>query len=264
MTELQIDYYKDKKYISNSMLGLLLSNPQLFTLWYNGEVEIPPTPDMVIGNVAHGEMFQYISDGDYVSDYPYEIVAPYRLNTKAGKLYFDETVKPLIDAGKNIIRQNDYDNVIEMVGAVKQDPFMFDYLSELSQYYTLSFEEVFTGKYNGVLIKGKLDIVCRDVNGIIRKIIDYKTTKDINGFGYSVRKYGYDRQAGMYSVLTGLNLADDVFDFLVQDKNTHELRVFKTHRPEFAAGCISKLDYAIDKFIEWRDGDLLKLKTIVL
>ena len=259
-----MDYYNDKKYISNSMLGLLLQDSETFTLWMNGEIVISPTPDMVVGNVAHGELFQYISAGSYVSDYPFEIVEPYRLNTKAGKLYFEEKVKPLVDAGKNIIKQDDYDNVLMMIGDAKQDPFLFDYLEQLSEHYTLSFEEVFTGEYKGVKIKGKLDIVCRDASGRVRKIIDYKTTKDINGFHYSVSRYGYDRQAGMYSVLTGLNLADDVFDFLVQDKSTHELRVFKTSRPEFAERCINKLDYAIDKYKDWRDGNVLELKTIIL
>ena len=81
--------------------------------------------------------------------------------------------------------------------------------------------------------KGKADIVCQD------KLIDLKTTSDINKFKYSARKYNYDSQAYIYQELFGLPL-----EFYVVDKTTYQLGIF-TPTEEFLEKGKEKVEDAV-------------------
>lgn len=78
------------------------------------------------------------------------------------------------------------------------------------------FEEPAIGEIFGMPFKGKADIETPD------KLIDLKTTRDIDGFRWSARKYGYDSQAWIYGQLFGKPL-----EFYVIDKDTLQLGIFK-------------------------------------
>ena len=259
-----MNYFNDKTLVTNSMLGRLLADENKFTAWMNGRYEYKQTPEMIFGSATHGMLFEYLSGGAYVDDFYFKIVKDYKLNSKSGKEYFAEHVEPLIGAGIPTLKEKDWESVKWLIGTAKNDEFLKAYIDYLRGEYALSFEEVFTGTINGVAVKSKMDIVCRDLDGNVRKIIDYKTTSDINKFRVSARVYGYDRQSVMYSRIVGLNLTDDVFDFLVQDKNTGNIRLFKTYSHSFASRAGYKLTHALNKFKEWQNNDTMSLKTVVL
>ncbi len=258
------NYCSDRKYITNSGLSLLLRNDNLFTEYMNSNYVPPTTPDMIFGNVCHGKLFEKLSGGSYKDNYPVVIVDDYNGRTKAGKTYYETKVLPLVQSGKNIITQSQYKLADDLIDKLFHDEALFAYFMGLSEKYTLSFEEVFKGEYAGILVKGKMDIVCRDASGMVCKIVDYKTTGELTGFGYSVRKYGYDRQSAMYSHLVNLNLLNDVFDFIAQDKKTGGVRIYKTNRPEFVQQATEALRYAIHKYIKWMNGEKLDLRTWTL
>jgi hypothetical protein len=256
-----MDYFKDKEYITRSMLMRLLQDSNTFTKWWNGEYEYPTTMPMTLGSIAHDDIFEHLSGGDYQSEFDFEIVDDFRLNSKAGKQYFADVVSKI---DKPWVKRPEYEELLRHLNAVKKDDVFIKYFDVMSKKYFLSFEELFTGEINGVKVKVKADIVCRDITDSIVKIIDYKTSSDITKFISSTYAYGYDLQAAMYSDVVGLNLKDDVFDFVVSDKKTDAVKIFKTHSPEFVRRANNKLTYAIDKFKMWKRGDILELNTIIL
>jgi hypothetical protein len=71
------------------------------------------------------------------------------------------------------------------------------------------------GEIEGMLWKGKADIVCKDF------LIDLKTTGDINKFKWNAKAYNYDSQAYIYQTLFGKPLV-----FYVIDKETLQLGIF--------------------------------------
>jgi hypothetical protein len=65
--------------------------------------------------------------------------------------------------------------------------------------------------------KGKADIINHDE----RLIIDLKTSSNINNFRSSAKKFNYDSQAYIYSMIFGYE-----FIFVVIDKNSHIPGIF--------------------------------------
>jgi hypothetical protein len=256
-----MNYFKDKEYVTRSMLMRLMDDSHKFTRWYNGEYEYPYTMPMTLGSIAHDLIFSNLSCGDYEQEFEFEIVDDFKLNTKVGKQYFADHVSKL---RVPYVKESEYNEIVRHIDSVTNNDVFDEYFEKISKEYTLSFEELFTGVISGVPVKVKADIVCRDITGAIAKIIDYKTTSDINKFTSSTYTYGYDLQASMYSAVVGLDLNDDVFDFVVSDKNTDNVKIFKTYSDAFVKRANYKLTYAIDKFKTWKDGDILKLNTVLL
>jgi len=188
-------------------------------------------------------------------------VDDFRLNSKTGKQYFNDVVSKL---DKPYVKRSEYDELTRHLNAIIYNDVFIEYFDKLSEKYIMSFEELFTGEINGVKVKIKADIVCRDLIGSIVKVIDYKTTSDVNKFSGSAYAYGYDIQAEMYSKVLGLDLKDDVFDFVVSDKKTDAVRIFKTYSERFTKRAAHRLTYALDMFKTWKNGDILELNTIVL
>ena len=84
--------------------------------------------------------------------------------------------------------------------------------------------------------KGKADIVCKD------KLIDLKTTSNINDFKWSARKYNYDSQCYIYQELFGKPLV-----FYVVDKTDGRLGIFRPTE-EFIKRGEDKVERAIDVY----------------
>lgn len=72
------------------------------------------------------------------------------------------------------------------------------------------------GEIFGYQFKGKADILQSD-----GKVFDVKTTRDLDGFRFSAKKYGYNSQAFIYSELFGGPVT-----FLVVEKETRRLAIF--------------------------------------
>jgi hypothetical protein len=66
-----------------------------------------------------------------------------------------------------------------------------------------------------------------------------------------VYKYGYHRQAVHYTKPNGLDLHDDVFDFMVVAKSNARTRVYKTDSAEFAKKANDAFDYGIKAMLDY-------------
>jgi len=82
--------------------------------------------------------------------------------------------------------------------------------------------------------KGKADIICED------KIIDLKTTSDINKFRSSAYRYNYDSQAYIYQQIFNKPL-----HFYVIDKSSLRVGIF-VPSDEFLSSGENKVEYAVN------------------
>jgi len=112
-----------------------------------------------------------------------------------------------------------------------------------------SFEVPTAGYIKDIPFRGKADIVTPD-----GRIIDLKTTGDIDDFPKSAYAYGYDIQCYIYCTLMG---ADPLgYEFIVMSKNTYDIS-FCTVDKSFVAQGKERFESAIDvyKKIFWNKTD---------
>jgi hypothetical protein len=179
-------YYGEygKKYLSNSDIGTLLSNPQSYG------VQREKTPEMVKGSYLHtlvlepGKAFNFRT-----------IYASSRNTNK----YKEES------EGEVILLDSEAEEIRRMAKKIENNFELYD----LIHVGTNAYEEPAVGEIFGAPWKGKADVLKDDV------IIDLKTTSRIDDFKYSARKYNYDSQAYVYELLFGVPVV-----FLVMEKGT--------------------------------------------
>jgi len=105
------------------------------------------------------------------------------------------------------------------------------------------------GYINDLPFRGKADVVTPD-----GRIIDLKTTGDLEDFPYSAYKYGYDIQCYVYCKLMG---ADPLgYEFIVMSKNTFDIG-FYTVDKSFVQQGKERFEAAVDvyKKIFWNKTD---------
>ena len=95
----------------------------------------------------------------------------------------------------------------------------------------------------GKMWKGKADIITAD------KVIDIKTTGNIDKFKWSANDYNYDSQAYIYQELFGKPLI-----FLVIDKTTHALGIFRPSEDFIRRGEL-KVERAIEVYSKFFSED---------
>jgi len=100
------------------------------------------------------------------------------------------------------------------------------------------------GSYNDMPFRVKVDMEIGD------RIIDLKTSSDINSFKWDCKKYHYDLQAALYLEITGKTR----FDFLVLDKFTGEMGLWETSESFIASG-YDKLDRSIQVYKNYLEGE---------
>jgi hypothetical protein len=179
-------YYGEygKKYLSNSDIGTLLSNPQSYG------VQREKTPEMVKGSYLHtlvlepGKAFNF------------RTISASSRNTKK---YKEES------EGEVILLDSEAEEIRRMAKKIEDNFELYD----LIHVGTNAYEEPAVGEIFGAPWKGKADVLKDDV------IIDLKTTSRIDDFKYSARKYNYDSQAYVYQQLFGVPVV-----FLVMEKGT--------------------------------------------
>lgn len=210
------DYYGEygNQFLSNSAVGVLLSNPKMFG------VKQEPTVQMLQGSYFHTALLEPEKLDSF------KIVEASTRNTN---IYKDAS------NGKLLLLKNEVDNLEEMIRAIKSNFFFYDNIyREGNLYEEPAIMELFGHKF-----KGKADIVTDDM------VIDIKTTSSIKDFRWSAKKYNYDSQAYLYQ-----QFFDKPLVFYVIDKSTHELGVFETTE-DFVLGGRDKVLQAIeiyDKF----------------
>ena len=193
-------YYGDfgKKYLSNSDIGTLLTNPLAL-----GQPS-KPSPAFLVGGYFHTA----ILEPDKLKKY--KVIESTSRNTNAYKE---------MSGGELCLLQSEVDTIELMTDKVLAN----DVCRDLIRGINIEYEKPGVTELEGLNWKGKADIVNHDE----KLIIDLKTTADLNKFRYSASKYNYDSQAYIYSKLFGYE-----FVFIVIDKTTHQLGIFDCS-PEF-------------------------------
>ena len=209
------NYYGDfgKKYLSNSDIGTLLTNPLAL-----GKQQAQ-RPAFLVGGYFHTA----ILEPDKLKNF--KIVEATTRNTKAYKE---------ISGGEMCLLKHEVDQIELMTEKMLDNEVCRD----LIRSGNVKYEQPEITELEGQMWKGKADIVNHDE----KLIIDLKTTADITKFKYSASKYNYDSQAYIYSKLFGYEML-----FIAIDKNTHQIGIFDCS-PEFYARGKDKVERAVQAY----------------
>ena len=208
------DYYGDygKQWLSNSQIGTLLSNPKEF-----GRDNISENTNLLLGRFFHVAMIEPHKLGEF------EIVEASTRNTN---IYKEQA------GDRFLLLQKEVDSLMYAINEMKGNKEMASQIyAEGNQYEVPMIDNFF-----GVPFKGKADIVTKE------KIIDIKTTSNIDKFKQSARLYNYDSQAFIYSSMFGLT-----FEFFVIDKNTRQMGIY-TCSEEFLDRGMQKVARAVEVY----------------
>ena len=209
------NYYGDfgKKYLSNSDISTLLTNPLAL-----GQKQAK-RPAFLVGGYFHTA----ILEPEKLKNF--KIVEATTRNTKAYKEISD---------GEMCLLKHEVDQIELMTEKMLSNEVCRD----LIRSGNVEYEQPEITELEGQMWKGKADIVNHDE----KLIIDLKTTADITKFKYSASKYNYDSQAYIYSKLFGYEML-----FIVIDKNTHQIGIFDCS-PEFYARGKDKVERAVQAY----------------
>jgi hypothetical protein len=202
-----------KKYLSNSDIGTLLTNPLAL-----GKQQAP-RPAFLVGGYFHTAILEPEKLNKF------KIIEATTRNTKAYKE---------ISGGELCLLQHEVDAIELMTEKMLANDICKGLIRDTNtEYETPGITEL-----EGQLWKGKADII----NHNEKLIIDLKTTADLNKFRYSASKYNYDSQAYIYSKLFGYEMI-----FIVIDKNTHQIGIFDCS-PEFYERGKDKVERAVQAY----------------
>jgi hypothetical protein len=209
------NYYGDfgKKYLSNSDIGTLLTNPLAL-----GK-PLTPRPAFLVGGYFHTA----ILEPDKLKKF--KIVESSTRNTKAYKE---------MSGGELCLLQHEVDSIEIMTEKMLANDICRDLIRDSNTEY----EVPGITELEGHSWKGKADII----NHNEKLIIDLKTTADLNKFKYSASKYNYDSQAYIYSKLFGYEML-----FIVIDKNSHQIGIFDCS-PQFYERGKDKVERAVQAY----------------
>ena len=209
------NYYGDfgKKYLSNSDIGTLLTNPLAL-----GQPS-KPSPAFLVGGYFHTA----ILEPDKIKNF--KVIEASTRNTKAYKE---------ISEGELCLLQSEVDKIELMTDKVLAN----NVCKGLIRGNNIEYEQPGITELEGLMWKGKADIV----NHEEKLIIDLKTTADLNKFKWSANKYNYDSQAYIYSNLFGYE-----FIFIVIDKTTHQIGIFDCS-PQFYERGKDKVERASEQY----------------
>jgi hypothetical protein len=202
-----------KKYLSNSDIGTLLTNPLALG------TPLTPSAAFLVGGYFHTA----ILEPDKLKKY--KIVESSTRNTKAYKE---------ISGGELCLLQKEVDQIDLMTDKLMEN----DICRGLIRGSKVDYEQPAITELEGLKWKGKADIVNHE-EGLI---IDLKTTGDITRFRSSAYRYNYDSQAYIYSKLFGYEML-----FIVMDKTTHQIGIFDCS-PDFYKRGADKVQQAAEQY----------------
>ena len=217
--------YLGKQALSSSSLKKLLSSPNeyLRSLEEEDATESQPLRDgkLFHWNVLEPEKFEELRVIDVASK-----------NTKAYK-----TAKA--EFGEVYCR-NEIEKAESLASVLKNNKPAMAFLENAD------FEVPQIDVIDGIPFRGKADIV----QGT--KIIDLKTTADLEGFNFAAYRFGYDLQAYLYLQL--FPQAEE-FIFVVIDKKTKDIGIFDCSE-EFLESGKKKLEQGIENYKFFFEGDV--------
>jgi len=184
-----------RQYLSNSDIKDLLTDPSKYGV---------PTPDNIV--FAKGRLFhQLILEPEKAADT--ECV-------NASTRTTDRYKKALLERGVEfMLLCKEMEDIKRLSDKMLSNFDFYDAIRDASNVY----EEPAVGTIMGKQFKGKADILGSD------RIIDLKTTSNLDDFKWSARKYGYDSQAYIYQSLFGKPMV-----FFAIDKKTGRMGMYET------------------------------------
>ena len=208
-------YYGDfgKKYLSNSDIGTLLTNPLAL-----GQPS-KPSPAFLVGGYFHTA----ILEPDKIKNF--KIVEASSRNTKAYKE---------ITNGEVCLLQHEVDKTEALVNKIMNNKVCRDFIHADNN----EFEVPGVAQLGDNWWKGKADII----NHNEKLIVDLKTTQDLDKFQWSAKKYNYDSQAFVYKNLFGYDMI-----FIAIDKNTGQIGIFDCS-DEFLSSGFNKVEKASEVY----------------
>ena len=211
-----VEYYKGvgKQYLSNSDIGVLLSNPQDF-----GK-DREDSKAFMDGRYFHQLILEPERAKEMLS------VDVSTRTTKEYKAFCEDNNIPFC------MLKKEQDEIQGLVNIINGNIAFYDEIYKAGNLY----ETPAVGMIQGVMWKGKADIVTDD------SVIDLKTTSDIHKFKWSAKAYNYDSQCYIYQELFGKPLV-----FYVIDKGTGVLGIFRPTE-DFVRGGEMKVGRAIEVF----------------
>lgn len=211
-----VEYYKGvgKQYLSNSDIGVLLSNPQDF-----GK-DREDSKAFMDGRYFHQLILEPERAKEMLS------VDVSTRTTKEYKAFCEDNNLPFC------MLKKEQDEIQGLVNIINGNIAFYDEIYRAGNLY----ETPAVGMIQGVMWKGKADIVTDD------SVIDLKTTSDIHKFKWTAKAYNYDSQCYIYQSLFGKPLV-----FYVIDKGTGVLGIFRPTE-DFVKGGELKVGRAIEVF----------------
>jgi hypothetical protein len=211
-----VEYYKGvgKEYLSNSDIGVLLSNPQDF-----GK-EREDSKAFMDGRYFHQLILEPEKAKEMLS------VDVSTRTTKEYKAFCEDNNLPFC------MLKKEQDEIQGLVNIINGNIAFYDEIYKAGNLY----ETPAVGMIQGMMWKGKADIVTDD------SVIDLKTTSDIHKFKWTAKAYNYDSQCYIYQSLFGKPLV-----FYVIDKGTGVLGIFRPTE-DFVKGGELKVGRAIEVF----------------
>ena len=204
-----VDEYDKIPAVRRSLLWELKKSPAHYKWAAEGEGIDEETPALRLGTLIHCAVLEFMDYHDR-----YKVIPTTDRRTKEGKALYQEYMNKL-KPGQEPITPDENDMAMQMRAAIVEDPNASKYLTEFrpEQVY------VWTDPETGERCKMKADAVTvidgQDV------LIDFKTTDSCadGHFERSVKKYGYQLQAGMYCEGYFANTyRDPKFIFVAQEK----------------------------------------------
>ena len=190
------NYYGEvgRQYLSNSDIKVLLDNPTMFG------VPTPDNPAFALGRLFH----QLILEPEKAAK-----VEGVNASTRTTKVYKDACAEKGVEF---MLLTKEMEDVHRWSQKMLGNYDFFEAIRDDANVY----EEPIVGTIMGRQFKAKADILGPD------RIIDLKTTGNIDEFKWSARKYGYDSQCYIYQSLFGVPLV-----FFAIDKKTGRLGMFE-------------------------------------
>jgi len=191
------NYYGDvgKQFLSNSDIYSLLKNPRSFR---KEEKSLP----LLEGSYFHTAMLEPEKLPSY------HVLDVSTRSTKAFKEYINENELDPHD----VLLTKEVDKINTWVDTMKSNFVMYtDIYSKNNQYEQPGVQSIF-----GFDWKGKADIVTPE------KIIDIKTSSNVDKWKWSANDYNYDSQAYIYS-----QIFNKPVEFYIIDKSTLKLKIAK-------------------------------------
>ena len=215
-----------KNFLSNSNIGVLLTNPADYGKPSEQSLA------MLEGRYFHVSMIEPEKKSQF------KIIDASTRSTKRYKEF---------SGGELTLLSREVMQLDLAIDKMKNSSFKDEIYSEGALY-----EQPMVAEFFGVNFKGKADIITKD------KIIDIKTTSNIQKFRSSAYAYNYDSQAYIYRHLFGYDML-----FIAIDKNTHQIGLFDCSPKFYKSGKekVEKASEIFDLFYKNEDFDPLQHLT---